>query len=193
MNLFIGLTGRAHSGKDLAATMLSNHCFAAHLPMHRFAFAQAMRAALRAFGVPDPYITDPALKNEPIPCFGTSYRELMQELGDMGRRIQPDFWVRRVATRIAELPAGDSVIVITDVRYPNEADWIRANGGAIVAIERDGTPEVRAHSSEEHFDELQPEHRISNNGTTAELEAKLAALLVNLDAALQAKQAEVAA
>lgn len=187
MTLLIGLTGRAHSGKDTAANLLASICTDAGMQTQAFAFATPMRAALRALGVPRQYIEQPELKNEMIPELGASYRQLMQELGDMGRKLQHDFWVRYVARAISDLPDGFGLIAITDVRYPNEAEWIRANGGVIVQINRDAAPDVRHHSSEQHFAELQAEHVIDNNGTLAELEAQLATLLVSLYATAQAQ------
>jgi hypothetical protein len=196
MTILIGLTGRAHSGKDTAACMIEAICLTAGINQQTFAFATSMRAALRALGVPPDYIKQPELKNKLIPELGASYRQLMQELGDMGRKVLPDFWVRFVARSISNLPDGVGLIVITDVRYPNEAEWIRANGGVIVQLNRKAAPEVRSHSSEQHFAELQAEYVIDNNGTLAELEARLAALLVKLDATAQAlgqtQQAEAA-
>lgn len=196
MTILIGLTGRAHSGKDTATCMIEAICLTAGINQQTFAFATPMRAALRALGVPQRYIEQPELKNELIPELGASYRQLMQELGDMGRKVLPDFWVRYVARSISNLPDGVGLIVITDVRYPNEAEWIRANGGVIVQLNRKAAPEVRSHSSEQHFAELQAEYVIDNNGTLAELEARLAALLVKLDATAQAlgqtQQAEAA-
>lgn len=64
--------------------------------------------------------------------------------------------------------------IITDVRFPNEADAIRERGGFVIRIENDRVESIDTHESEtalddyEHFDEI-----IYNNGTLEELKEKV--------------------
>jgi hypothetical protein len=51
------------------------------------------------------------------------------------RATQPGFWIQCVADSVSE-SSGD--IVISDVRYANEAEWIYSACGTVIRITRDG-------------------------------------------------------
>jgi len=68
-------------------------------------------------------------------------------------------------------------VIFDDVRFPNEADMIRAYGGVIVRVLRpdhDMPPEIKAHQSESMAFDADIE--IVNDGTVEDLHAKMAAL-----------------
>jgi hypothetical protein len=71
--------------------------------------------------------------------YGTEYR----------RSINPDYWVKRVAKRIAE--ERPEIALITDVRFPNEVAFCQKYGNA-VKVERPSLPPLKgmagAHASE---------------------------------------------
>lgn len=167
----IAFTGRAGSGKDTAAAMLLE-LIDARYGEHaiRLAFADPIRACIRLMVAAGErhYLTDRALKEQPIPSLGCSYRELAQTLGDWGRSRHPDYWVRILANSVATWDS--HIAVITDVRYPNEAEWIAANDGVLIHINRPGIDGVREHSSETHVDQLGATFTIHNLGTLAELQ-----------------------
>lgn len=66
-------------------------------------------------------------------------REALQKIGtEVGRDIfDKDFWVHSLENRIDMTQN----YVITDVRFPNEIEWIRKNNGIIVEIQRGENPE----------------------------------------------------
>jgi len=143
MPKLIGLTGRARSGKDSLASYLR-----AHHGFHSLAFADPIREGLQAmFGIGDHFAYD--AKEVPIPGIGKSYRELAQTLGtEWGRElISPEIWLRVMVLRVERVLSTKSV-VITDVRFENEAELIRKNGGIIFHLRRENQPEVREHISE---------------------------------------------
>lgn len=67
-------------------------------------------------------------------------REALQKMGtEVGRDIfHTDFWVLQLEHRL--LTSTDS-IVITDVRFPNEIDWIHKQGGKVYEVQRGESPE----------------------------------------------------
>lgn len=168
----IGLTGLAGTGKDTVALMLSDQLTDRDLHCYILPLAEPIKAALRTWGVPPAYLEERALKEAPLPGWGVhgqpaTPRALMQEVGGMGRAIDESFWLNILARRVLGLPHGWTVIV-PDVRYDNEAAWVRGNEGVIVQVVRDGVQPVRAHSSESGLS-LPPDYRLSNNGTLVEL------------------------
>lgn len=152
MNTFIvGLTGLAGSGKDTAARFLADALEARGRRTRQMAFADPIRQALLAIGVPSSYIHDRDLKEQEVPTFGASYRKMAQTLGtEWGRQmIGQDTWVRVLENRLLGLQRKPDVLIVTDVRMQNEADWIAAQGGMVALVERKGLTAVRPHASEQ--------------------------------------------
>lgn len=182
--LLIGLTGPAGSGKDTAADHLeTQHHFA------RWAFAEPMRTMLEALlvecGLDYAHLFEPALKERPIPGLGFSYRQLAQTLGTEWARTQlaEDFWLRcaGLCTGLASADPAEQQpihdrIVFTDVRFPNEAAWLRDRGGVIVRVERPGVAPVRAHVSEQHA--IEPNFIVWNSGGLEQLQQQLDSVLM---------------
>ncbi|WP_343038077.1 hypothetical protein [Arthrobacter wenxiniae] len=78
-----------------------------------------------------------------------------------------NIWVQLLARRVAQdRPAA---VVITDVRFNEEAAWIIANGGTVVEITRPGIVAVNGHISEAGIDRKYIAHTISNDGTIDDL------------------------
>lgn len=158
--ILIGLTGRAGAGKDTAAHYLTQcHGFV------QAAFASVINdmaeVLLEAFGEDYAALHERHLKEQPlhrIPGLPTA-RQIKQQLGDLGRSWASDFWCRALAQQLgmdgppATSPVHDR-IVISDVRYPNEADWIASHGGLLLRLRRPQAEPVRKHGSEDYIDGL---------------------------------------
>lgn len=173
MNTFIvGLTGLAGSGKDTAAHHLAEALQARGKRCIRMAFADPIRQALMAIGVPSSFIYDRDLKEADVPGFGASYRKLAQTLGtEWGREtIGQDIWVKVLETRLMGLQRKPDVLVITDVRMQNEADWITAHGGMLVQVQRNGINSVRPHQSERGLAKV--DSVLQNDGDLVNLRAR---------------------
>ncbi|MFX6884167.1 hypothetical protein ABTH28_18215, partial [Acinetobacter baumannii] len=71
-------------------------------------------------------------------------------------------------------------VVITDVRFQNEAQWIVESGGLLIRIERDFDNGVGiTHSSESQVQNLPAALTIQNNGSIGQLGE---AILIAVDA-----------
>ncbi len=167
--LIIALAGPARSGKDTVATYLEEtHGF---LPM---AFADPIRAMLaEGFDLWHRHFHE--LKEEPIPWLGLSPRRLLQTLGtEWGRSLHPDIWVLLMQRRLDDYADPEDRIVITDVRFDNEADWVRPRGH-LWHIQRPDPLRVglsdtaRAHASEAGVQKLPGDRLIYNDSTLEHL------------------------
>ena len=166
----IGLTGRAGTGKDTIADFLvETHGFV------KLAFADPIKDGIKAMlGIGHDDIANRANKEAKLDWLGCSPRHAMQTLGtDWGREmIHPDIWLRITARRTQKIMAMPDThhiqgIVISDVRFENEADWIRAMGGSIWHIKRqhcglDGA--AGNHASEQAIPRHAADRIINNDG-----------------------------
>lgn len=173
----IGLHGRARSGKDTAATYL-----AAQFGLLVYALASPLKRSLIEMLNLPASIFDGADKEKPLPWLGKSPRELMQLLGtEWGRhQVHPQLWLLLAEMNLAnhlEVSPHARGFVISDVRFENEADWIRAKGGIVVHLHRPDAPGVTAHSSESGIAVCDNDLVIHNDGTLEDLYAALEALM----------------
>lgn len=176
----IGLTGLAGSGKDTVRNILQEqHGF------NGLAFADPIRDMLQVLlhhcGASVQYMATRELKEQPIPELGFSYRHLAQALGtEWGRSLSPTFWIRVAeasinATRSATFD--DCAWVISDVRFAEEADWVRAQGGVIWRVLRPGTALVRQHISEAGAHTIDYDACVLNSRTIDDLYREVNTLL----------------
>jgi hypothetical protein len=87
----------------------------------------------------------------------------------------PDYYRRRaerpvvMPSRGAAVLDGAEVIIIKDIRFENEADFLRRHNGVIWHIVRDKAEKVNAHASEQGIQMAAHDVVIPNNGTLADL------------------------
>ena len=149
---YIGLIGLAGSGKDTAAKALTG------LGYNRVAFADELKFCARQFGWRGE-------KDE-------RGRALLQDLGMAARRHDPYHWIAYVE----KWHGRKEYVVYTDVRFQNEADYIRSKGGIIVRIVR---PEIISgnHESELKQCEVAADIEVVNDGTIEGLHNKIRSII----------------
>lgn len=167
----IGLAGPAGSGKSAVAEFLIyDHGFAS------YGFADPLKKALNAaFGFTMDQWDDREWKERDLPWLpGVSPRLLAQTLGtEWGRDcIDPELWIKLadrwldtlqdMATAMETPIAG---VVFPDMRFENEAAWIRLRSGTIWHVQRKGSVAVREHVSEQGIDMFDDELILFNNDT----------------------------
>lgn len=97
-----------------------------------------------------------------------SPRWVLQRWGDYRRAQDPDYFIKKCIADVVE----HSEVVITDCRYPNEAEMVRQLGGQIWQVVRPGhNPPRNGHASENDGSEFAPDVVIINNSTLDELRA----------------------
>lgn len=166
--MLIGLTGPARSGKDTVAEHLEeSHGF------ERYALAGPIKEMLHA-GLGLSYTEmHSGVKEDPLLRLGIdkSPRQLMQTLGtEWGRKhVHPDIWLILAQLHWDQMRLFGRPMVISDVRFENEAHWIRMHG-LLVHIVRPDAPRVSAHSSEAGVERLVSlDHTIHNVGSINDL------------------------
>ena len=135
--LIIGLGYKARSGKDAAADYLVRR-----YGFRRIAFADHLKSVVGlAFGFDthqmygaDKLVVDPRWGNTPV--------HFLQQVGtDLFRKyVDEDFWAKAVLNIIHA--SDHDRWVITDTRFPNEAELIHSNGGYVFEINRAVRPDA---------------------------------------------------
>lgn len=196
----IGLHGKAQSGKDTTFEFIQDWANSQDLLAERDAFADRLKiSAARALGFQGPnyecihFCNDlkyaatidikwnqEALDASPSVTdswsgWSLSGREFLQLYGTEAHRevFDPDFWI----SQVIDIDRGIlDLLVITDVRFPNEAEAIKAEGGQIWHILRDGAG-AGDHASEQALDPDLIDCFIHNDGTLEELEDTVRGIL----------------
>lgn len=157
----IGLSGKAGSGKDFIYDVLD----ALH-GAERIAFADGVKLDIEETLGLTPYETN--LREKPYP---PEVRQLLQWWGtDLRRAQDPEYWVKKGVEAIEEAATYASLIVVTDVRFANEAEVIRDLGGIVIEVYADEAVRKQrlgelppAHASE--VMDFRPDGAIINNRT----------------------------
>ena len=172
MNI-IGLSGYARSGKNTVGQILEDD-----YGFRQESFAQALKNVAAEI---NPVLNDTFGGYRTLAALFLAHRdwdavkdavpaarEFLQRLGVACRdQIGPDVWVDALARRLSVHPSAR--YVITDVRFPNEAEFITNRGGQVWRIERSGTRPVNEHTSETALDEWCFDRIIVNDGSLADL------------------------
>jgi hypothetical protein len=182
--ILLGLIGLKGTGKDtVAAYLIKEYGY------ERRAFADKLKQSAAAlFGInsaewetfkndDNAWISLHAYEN--LLVSKVTVREFLQRYGTESHRdiFGNNFWVDQV------LPVGgyyaDRDIVITDVRYPSEADRIKNLKGFVVRVVRGGSKKDR-HRSEAGQLEIETDYELDNNGDIKHIPNKVDGMLVEL-------------
>lgn len=193
----IGVCGHAGSGKDTVGQYLVD----TRDNTYKLGFADPLKeAAAQMFGIEVDDFYNSAVKELPNNFWGVSPRQMAQFFGtEMVRetlpRLIPDignnFWIHRMVQRLigaeyTEPYDSDDVVVITDVRFQNEYDWIVSQGGIIIHLTRPGaygTVGIPGHVSEGgvHFKSPEQTYLLHNNSTLEKLYESVDKAVANAD------------
>lgn len=181
----IGLCGYDGHGKDTVASFL---------PALRLAFADPLyEEVAQAFGVTVDWLQRREHKETPSVlldvalCRDAAFQSLLPEGvpqsprtilrlwgTEYRRRTDSGYWLRRIERRA--LPTRDD-LVISDVRFDDEAQWVRDMGGQIWLVHDPRKPVPSGgHASTQDPKRFRPESIIRNDGTLDALRLRTEAL-----------------
>lgn len=175
--MIIGLSGYAGSGKDTVGRhLVDEHGF------FRIAFADALRNVAYEL---NPIIAGGMYENdvklvylrEVVDTMGwdeakayyPEVRKALQVLGVSIREYNPKFWIHIAAEKMLDVIKRGGDVVITDVRFPNEAELIETIGGEVWRIERPDVEQVNEHISESAMDDWSFKHTLKNDSDIFDL------------------------
>lgn len=201
--MILGLTGRAGAGKDLTYQLLTEIGELSGAALKGFgvvrrAFADPLKvSAARALGFKgnaaacidfcnalkgDAIIKVESMSGKPYYAV-LSGREYLQWYGTEAHRevFSDSFWVDQTLPPLWN--PKKEMVVVTDVRFPNEAARVIENGGVIWNIIRPTGDEIieSAHASESGLDPTLIHRCIINGGTVDELRDKIVEAISHYD------------
>jgi hypothetical protein len=173
--MIIGISGKMGSGKDTFGQMLQDE-----LPSYTlksFAFKLKQVASIIS-GIPIENFEDPEfkmgymtsewdtsiLKDSPSKYLKTettqmTVREFLQKLGTDGLKhnLHSSVWINALFSDYKKEKSEDFFPnwIITDVRFPDEADAVKKKGGILIRIERSN---IKQGSSKTHVSETAMDH-----------------------------------
>lgn len=172
--MLIGISGNIGSGKTtLANELISKYGF------REYSFAEPIKRIGLILGFEYYQLYGTQIQKKEINSFwGISGREFMQKFGtEVCRDVLPEIipnmkfersmWIK-LAKKFVEENGGD--VVISDIRFPDEAKFVKDMGGIIIKIIRN--PEQKTqnnHQSENQIINIEQDVIIDNNGTLKEL------------------------
>jgi hypothetical protein len=181
----IAFIGKARSGKDTAALHLVRT-----RSYVRLAFADPLKEMALSI---NPYIPTGygvTVRLTPlIADVGWEYakdnypevRRLLQSIGQTQRALDDDYWLNALTRKVDNAAVWNIPVVVTDVRYPNEANALRLRGFRLVRIVRPDRANALAsgaalHASETALDDFEADHTIYNTATLDDLYRRVAEL-----------------
>lgn len=131
----IGIGDYARVGKDtVGKSILTYAAVVLNKPYKRVAFADELKKEI------DPFVKE----NFGFSVFNANdeqkkiIRPLLVGLGESRRIQNPEYWIYKAKLQV-EINKNNGIgSIVTDVRYKNEAQWIKDNGGIVIYIHRNG-------------------------------------------------------
>lgn len=178
MTKLIGISGLARAGKDSFAAAFVKEGY------QRLAFADALKVATAYIANEAIHLYfDEASKDQFSEALGMTRRKALQDMGNGVREtLGAETWIRRALREWVTL--GLLPTVISDCRYPNEAQAIRNLGGTIVRVTRPGAGlagAAGAHISEAGLPDHLVDIEVLNDGTMGDLCAEARKIVALLD------------
>lgn len=165
----IGIAGKKRSGKDTVAKALIECARREDITASRRALADALKEECASMLAPllHPRKSYSAILAE-MHADDTKerYRLLLQWWGTEFRRgmTRDSYWVDNLRTWILRNCKGErEIVVVPDVRFPNEVEMIKQLGGVVVNVNRPFLDAGDHHVSERALDEFQDWDYVVNN------------------------------
>lgn len=210
-----GLTGLKGSGKDVVGDYLHEK-----YGFIKVSFAEALKDICKVlFSFTDWQLYDPKGKETIDTYWKHTPREFFQRIGTelfrqtlpkhmkhIGSDIWPRIMLRRMMKIYAENPEKNVRFVVTDIRFPNELNFVKKMGGTVFRVNRHtelikqikayknntwyiktyhymmkklGYTMEKVHASERHFYDMDVEYDVDNYGTFDELYEKVDTIMNN--------------
>lgn len=160
----IAVAGKIRSGKNTVAAYLGKK-----LDCHQIAFADGISQVIIE------YFNDAFKEGKP--------RKHYQIIGQAFRQLNPNIWVQMLDAEMDYYKEDNENVIVTDLRQPNEYEYLKNEGFIIVKVEADFEIRVERslasgdkfdtedfyHETELNIDAMDYDYLVSNNTTLEDL------------------------
>lgn len=156
--MILGIAGKMFSGKDEAAATIQR----LHPEFEIKKYAEKLKViASLLTGIPRPDFEDREVKDRFLPEWGMTVREILQKLGTNAIRngLHDGSWILALFADLKE----SSHWIISDVRFENEVEAIKARNGKVIRINRPSMRDTGLHPSETALDNYDGFDAVINN------------------------------
>lgn len=182
----IGITGFKRSGKDTCgAYLIKNHDYI------KYSFAGALKVACSEIFMFDYEQTEGSKKEDfdsrwninprkVFQRFGTEiFRDSLDKFFPEMKHLKNNFWIYRFKIWYQEqVKQNPNVrIVVSDVRFQNEADIIKELGGIIIKVSRKNIKNTDNHISELNILNIKADYNIKNDSSLEDYYENLKSIL----------------
>jgi len=171
--IVVGLVGKAGSGKDTVFSLLQ--AMVPDKEFVRLAFGDEVKKEVAdRHQIPVEAVED----NKEV------FRIILQKWGTEYRRKQNEkYWIDKLRTEVSFLRDNVDVVVITDVRFLNEVDYVKKEcKGFIIKVIGDERRMLKSdHRSEVELDHITPDWLLPNQKGLPELSEGLCFLIQELN------------
>jgi hypothetical protein len=171
--ILVGFTGRAGAGKTSICKMISHGARKSKkISTKELAFATPLKKVVGKIFDWSPARIEHGkgeIDKKWSEIFKTEVtpRSMLQKIGMAFRtEVDPDFWVKLIQNEVAKISdkgSKDVVVLFSDVRFPNEVDFIKSQGGILVKVLRPGELIPADHPSEKYWNEFEADLIWHNN------------------------------
>lgn len=150
MTAILGIHGKKGSGKNTVANIVLEGMTDPKLVAVAAYATRLKDLCFLIFNVPYPHFEDHTLKDVPLPGNkGKTPRQMMTTVADLMKEFcGQDYFVDVVRHRYERVKEDGLLFIVTDVRFENEASWIREEGGMILHVQRPSLGLSDEHNSE---------------------------------------------
>jgi hypothetical protein len=182
--MIISITGKIGSGKDTIADIIMQYTPYHDWEIKKFAGKLKDIAEILS-GVPKINFEDQEFKKQDMgPNWGMTYRDLLQRLGTEAMRngLHENVWVNALFADYHFNIEEDEQMpnwLITDCRFPNELEAVKAHKGITIKVIRDSDNTVgTTHASETALDDYTEwDYIVDNNGSIEDLKTQVFSIL----------------
>jgi ribosomal silencing factor RsfS len=125
--MIIGISGYARTGKDTFGISLQRILKTYKINCELIAFANVLKEDLDGFLLEKFNISAFTKKDEEKFLI----RPILVAYGESKRNQSPNYWIDQIKEKVK-----NKLIIITDVRYENEARWVIDSGGFLIHLNR---------------------------------------------------------
>lgn len=128
--MIIGFSGSFGSGKTTRAQYLSRKLDSMGKEYYFTNFANSLKKMVaQHFDKSFEQFNTTSGKSEICPRYSVTYGKVLQMYGQGMRNIDKDYWIHELEKEVSK--KDNCIIIIGDVRYQNELDWIKSKGGHV--------------------------------------------------------------